>query len=323
MMPAASAGNGGRAPVWHIPHLVVRLRFSVRVPLALPPLFGSTFRGLLGAGLVALEKAAATPAVRTALSDLRRRLFEPAPRTGLAPFAGLARVPPPWRLLDVFDPHGCRLVPGDALGVRLVLVGDVADAAEPVIDALALAPRLHVAGVPGALALAGAEPMSGAVPVPKASRLRVILESPLRYRRNGQEVTPGRFDAFGFGAALVRRLGLLAAHYGGEPVDLHAALDACARTRLFGPDLVAWCSSRWSGRQQRRVPVKGLLGTFVLDTSDAPELQPALALGTRLGAGRAVTLGCGQFRLAETGRGSNHARRPDEASGGTADRVTD
>ncbi len=291
--------------MWHIPHLVVRLRFYVRVPLTLPPLFGSTFRGLLGAGLVALEETAATPAVRTTPSDLRRRLFEPAPRTKLAPFPGLARVPPPWRLLDVFDPHGRRLVPGDRLELRCVLIGEMADAVEPVIDALALAPRLHVAGVPGALALAGAEPMSGAVPAPTASRLQVILESPLRYRRDGREVGPGRFDTFGFGAALVHRLGLLAAHYGGEPVDLRPALDACARTRLFGPDLVTWCSSRWSGRQQRRVPVKGLLGTFVLDTSDAPELGPALALGTRLGAGRAATLGCGQFRLAEVGHGSD------------------
>ena len=284
-----------------ISQLRLELCFRAKRRLELPPLVGSALRGLLGSGLEKLEEAAATEAVRGRIARLRMLLFEPRPSGDARLLARLERVPAPWALRRVFRPQPHVLREGEPLGAELVLVGVAAAGAEIVADAFALAPVCGFLGRRDALELvAVTDHPPEPPPPPPPDRLRIELGSPLALVRDDKPVFPGRFDARTFAARAVHRLALLAHHYCGieRPVEFRPLFAAAARLRLFDPELSWYKLRRWSGRQEKHVPVAGLLGSFRLDLADAPELWPHLHLASRLGIGKNTTIGCGEFAIA-------------------------
>lgn len=145
-----------------------------------------------------------------------------------------------------------------------------------------------------------APPMPFAIP-PVPSGVRLRLETPLRLRLHGRELRPERFSLPLFVAALLRRQSLLHQCFGipaAAPTTAQAQqlIGHSERLRLSETSLRWESRQRWSSRQQRRIPIGGLLGGFRIDGELAP-LWPWLWRGQWLHLGKSAVMGLGCYRL--------------------------
>lgn len=129
----------------------------------------------------------------------------------------------------------------------------------------------------------------------------VHLESPLRLRVKHRELRPQDFSFPVFFAALLRRASLLTHGFG----DATQAPDAACARMLIGcaqglqletADLRWQAQRRWSSRQQRSMPMGGIVGRFTLRGDLAP-IWPWLWRGQWLHAGKGTVMGLGRYRL--------------------------
>ncbi|EAR23048.1 CRISPR system precrRNA processing endoribonuclease RAMP protein Cas6 [Nitrococcus mobilis] len=286
-----------------IPLLPMRLTFAPATPLRLPPYPGALWRGALGKAL--RELACITGAQACADCPVIRRcgyglLFETRGHAQAGGLAGhYAELPHPY----VVSP---RTDAGDtSVTLELTLIGAAARRHREVLDAAA---KLRLNGVP--LTLREARPLAinaaaktsfaAEIPQPPAAppRVRMILEHPLRLRRENRYLTAAEFDFATLFTALTRRVSMLHDLEAAAPLRAdYRGLAAAARAVRVNAVHLEWFDwARYSARQRRRIPMGGLIGELALSGEFAP-LWPWLWLGQWLHVGKGAVMGLGRYRL--------------------------
>lgn len=129
-------------------------------------------------------------------------------------------------------------------------------------------------------------------------RLTVQTLTPVRLKVRG---VPLR-DHLPFGAlirAALTRVSALSAVHGDGPLalDFYAAIDRAGGVRCIDTGADWWAARRYSSRQQRSVPIDGLVGRFVYE-GDIAEFLPLLATAQVVHVGNGTTFGLGMVRCA-------------------------
>lgn len=273
----------------------------------LPTYPGSVVRGALGAMLheqACLEHlTGAGRACRPGRKCAWGSLFESA-AGGKGPLAGQAQVPHPMALRVL-------LPAPNLLDVQLVLMGSGRNhvaVAGSCLDAAALK-GLGRGRVPALPVAAGPSPGEAAPgSCPSMARARLTWLTPLRLVSNGRALAASEVTAATLLGGLLRRASLLIQYHGepGPEPDMAVLSQWVRRSRLESASLRFEDGERYSARQQRAVPLGGLMGSVELDAASSNAFWPLLELGTRiqLGKGTVQGLGCYQLETAEvtTGR---------------------
>jgi hypothetical protein len=282
-----------------LPGSVGRRGLQVQPP-SRPVRPGFLVHSLLGMGL----RAVACPLQPRCEGSCRRlgecaygRLLEPQPARSGLPLSGVARAPVP---LAIDAPWGFHQ-PGEPLRFTVVLLGAAAALRDLVAEAISvgfakgIGPGLH----PVSVAALGWRDRRAAVPGGGGSgerRLRVALLSPLRLVRDKRELAT--FDL----GSLVRDVGFRLAvwghyHQGMEwPAPWRFLLEDAQDVRVAYSDVRLVSFHRYSGRQGRAIPLKGLLGTVVL-AGVSPDLALLLRAGEVCGIGKGASIGLGRLSV--------------------------
>ncbi len=127
----------------------------------------------------------------------------------------------------------------------------------------------------------------------------VQLHTPLRLRSNNRYVGVEQFGFAHLFSALMLRLSQLARFHGdGEPQADYAQLASLAREQGLIDTELRWQDwARYSSRQRTRMQMGGLLGQFTLTGEHLSAFWPWLWLGQYSHAGKACTMGLGQYRI--------------------------
>ncbi len=258
--------------------------------------WGSAWRGAFGWALkreVCVFDARRTRCARCVLRTgcAYARLFE-----GMQPTSARGRVAPYALFAEAKDGR---------MQVELALFApEAGDWRGALARALVRAGEKGVAGVRFALSevawLGGEgrwtpEPAAGWVPEAQSEgRVRVVMRSPLRCKRNGRLAGPGEMTPALWFAALRRRV-----------VALAEGIGEGARVRevLAGISMPEWREASWrwkelgrySNRQQAAMKIGGVLGSFAVEARGA--LATLLALGRFTHMGKLASMGLGRYAL--------------------------
>lgn len=125
------------------------------------------------------------------------------------------------------------------------------------------------------------------------------FETPLRLQHNGRALPPEKLQARTLLMALTRRASLLAEfHADGPLVGDFAALSAAAAD-IREEKSLSWLDwTRFSSRQQQKMSLGGVVGSWRLEGALAP-FVPFLQLGEWLHVGKEAAFGLGRYRLAD------------------------
>ena len=131
------------------------------------------------------------------------------------------------------------------------------------------------------------------------SALRVRLLSPLRIRSEGRHVQLGQFGFRAFAANVLRRVSLLTYFFGERPLETEfaALLQEAESARIEDAQLRWRDAVRHSSRQQARIPMGGIVGSFVVQGAAVAALWPCLWLGQWTHIGKGCTMGLGRYAL--------------------------
>ena len=134
-------------------------------------------------------------------------------------------------------------------------------------------------------------------PVPDAVRVRLI--SPLRIRRDERLVQPAGFHFRAFAANLLRRISLLTYFFGDAPLetDFAALLRRAEDVPTTNQNLRWQDWTRHSTRQNAKIRMGGLLGTFEVHAPELALFWPCLWLGQWTHIGKGCTMGLGRYVL--------------------------
>ncbi|MBU2571297.1 MAG: CRISPR system precrRNA processing endoribonuclease RAMP protein Cas6 [Gammaproteobacteria bacterium] len=140
------------------------------------------------------------------------------------------------------------------------------------------------------------------IPDPPES-ITISLETPLRIKQDGKNLTPDHFNFGAFFANLLRRQSMLSYFHTDTPLETdfagltkQASATHCTDTKLQWND---W--TRYSSRQQTEMNMGGLLGRFSLDMQGNNEaFWPYLWLGQWTHAGKATSMGLGAYTILPT-----------------------
>lgn len=296
-----------------IPLLPLRLYFRPSATVTLPDYPGSVWRGALGARL--RSDACITGAKTCEGCALRHRcaygrVFEPVPTVGMA---GLNKdyrdLPRPY----VISPRhaGGRYGRDADLPVDLVLAGRAIGDVVPLRRA---ARRLNIQGRSMQLrdtrvlsSADGVETASidevevrGAVPEPPPvpDRVRVVVEHPLRLRRDNRYLDAESLTAGFFVTTVIRRVSSLRDAVEAQPAPTdYAALAGQAESLRLERSRLRWFDwHRRSARQGKQVPMGGLIGEFEL-VGDLAPLWPWLWTGQWTHVGKGAVMGLGRYWL--------------------------
>lgn len=137
-----------------------------------------------------------------------------------------------------------------------------------------------------------------AVP-PAPERFRIRLLAPLRVRREQDLVEPHRLSFDEFAAALLRRLALLSQFHTDSPWRLdHAGLRSLAARSEVLEQSLSWQDwARYSSRQQRRIPMGGIVGHYCVCSRGLEPLWPFLWLGQWTHCGKGAVMGLGRYAV--------------------------
>jgi hypothetical protein len=304
-----------------LPYARLRLEVQVTSPLRLPEYAGSMLRGAFGGALRRLACMTRQPEC-TGCGLLRTCpyavLFETAPPPEGHVLQRFSEVPKPY----VIEPPawGARLMsPGQTFSFGLVLFGR-ALAQTPLAFLAwqrALARGIGPGDGRGRLLRVVHEAQDGerlvldvgqgiaeevradeppeAGPLPESVSLR--FDTPLRLQENGHALGAERVDARRLLMALARRASLLAEfHGGGAPGLDFTALAAHAATLAESRQLTWQDWTRYSSRQQQKMQLGGLVGSWTLSGDLAP-FWPLLQLGEFLHVGKEAAFGLGRYQL--------------------------
>jgi len=298
-----------------------RLECEVRTPLRLPDYAGSTLRGAFGGALRAascMTKQKLCDGCPLLATCPYAAIFETRPPAGGTTLQDFSQVPRPY----VIEPPnwGARdYAPGEALAFHLVLAGRALEQLPLLLWAFAralargigpgdgkaeLVRVVHV-GETETVVLAGPDEtvVAHAHAVPTGLTLAdeavtLHFETPLRLQRNGRALSARDCDAATLLKALVRRIALMHEFHAGGPLALDFKALAAAAHRIGERKDLRWRDwTRYSSRQQQKMALGGVVGTWTL-TGDLAPFLPFLHLGQWLHVGKEATFGLGGYRLA-------------------------
>ena len=298
-----------------------RFEFTVSQPLHLPDYAGSMLRGAFGHALRQLACITRQPDCTGCPMHAQcpyPAIFAPPPPSGHA-LQTFSSIPVPY----VIEPPewGRHTVhPGETLAFNMVLVGRALRELPLIILAWrrALARGIGASEATAELACvthgaSGNEiyrPQVGTIAAhtqeialddngTSLSEVTLCFRTPLRLQRNGHALPPDRLDVRTLLMALVRRASLLAEfHVGRALVDDFPALSArCAA--LGDTRQLVWRDwARYSSRQEQKMNLGGVVGTWILHGDLAP-FRTFLRLGEYVHVGKEASFGLGAYDLKE------------------------
>lgn len=306
---------------------VERFRFVCRArdEMRLPPYAGSALRGMFGHALKRTVCVMDPPECASCLiyrSCVYPYVFETPPPPGAQRMRKYPAAPHPFVVAPRFTPREV-MEAGAAFHFDVALVGRAIVHIPYVVHAF------RTAGVRGAggrgkfeveriiQCVDHAEDRwesvwnGGVFPKPQHTRIppappitsqRVTLRlvTPLRLVRNGSPIGP---DALAFADLfrhLLRRISLLAYFHGGTPLETDfARLSQASRgVRIEHRDLRWFDWSRYSSRQQKNVPMGGVVGHLTLDGDALAPYWPYIWFGQWTHAGKGASMGLGRYTAA-------------------------
>lgn len=305
----------------NLPLARYRLDFTVATPLHLPAYAGSTLRGAFGGALRATscmtkqKTCDGCPLLQTCPYAIVFETRPPADGHSLQKFTQVPHPyviePPQWGERDY--------APGEPLSFHLVLAGRAIDQLPLILwafvkgfargvgkgDGTARLSRVaHVAGREENVILDGPESsiVDHATAVPPAptfqgGAITLRLEPPLRLQRNGHPIDGRQLTPRDLLTALVRRVALITEFHGAGPLPLDFTALAKAAEGIGGEKDLRWQDwTRYSSRQQQKMALGGVVGTWTLRGELEPFL-PFLHLGQWLHVGKEATFGLGGYTM--------------------------
>ena len=153
----------------------------------------------------------------------------------------------------------------------------------------------------GSLSPVPARPPAPPPALPRTVRIRLL--TPLRVKRHGHFVGPPDFDFRALMGGLLRRLSLLTYFFGETPLETdfagllrHAESIPVTRCNLHWRE---W--TRYSSRQNEKLQMGGLVGSFELAGAALDRFWPLLWLGQWTHAGKGCSMGLGRYVLEPLG----------------------
>lgn len=296
-----------------------RIEAITETPLSLPFYAGSMLRGAFGHALrdvACLTRHASCTGCPHTVECAYARVFEPT----LLPGNARHDTPTPC-VVEPPQPGERRLATGEPLSFDFVLFGPALEELPRVLLAWQRALR-HGLGAGRARCrpaqVCWLDPVSGQAfdvldgqgcLLPHDARVRfdrvssrkgqavLDFQTPLRLQRRGEQLVPEQLRARDVLETLVRRLQSVATACGVDPGlgntrDLGELADAVALSH----DLRWMDWDRYSTRQQRGMPLGGMVGTCAL-RGDLTPFTLALEAGQWLHIGKNAVFGLGQYRL--------------------------
>ena len=147
----------------------------------------------------------------------------------------------------------------------------------------------------GLQALAAVVPAIPAAP----AAVRVAFHTPYRATHDNRLVHEGRFGFQAFMVGLIRRVSLLhSQHADADLVADFKGLSELASQVAMSEQALRWYEwARYSNRQQTKVQMGGLLGSFVVSGDALAVFWPWLWLGQWVHAGKGAVMGMGGYTL--------------------------
>lgn len=139
--------------------------------------------------------------------------------------------------------------------------------------------------------------------------LSVELLTPCRLQVDGRVLNPGQISPRAWLMALARRVSHLTQAYGtgANALRLSALAEAAQSSKFNHADLRWRDWHRYSSRQQRVMPMGGIVGRVQL-TGPLAGFMPLLELGQRINIGKHASFGLGAYRHRELPATEAHAR---------------
>jgi hypothetical protein len=160
----------------------------------------------------------------------------------------------------------------------------VGDDVMPILDGPGGSVAAHEAVVPPAPALAG-------------DTLTLHFEAPLRLQTNGRRATAEEFTQRKLLTTLIRRIALIHEFHGAGALPLDFKALAAQADGLGSEKNLKWRDwTRFSSRQQQKLDLGGVVGTWTL-TGDLSPFLPFLHLGQWLHVGKEAVFGLGAYRM--------------------------
>jgi len=297
---------------------------QVSTPLRLPDYAGSALRGAFGHALRQLacmtrqKECNGCPLITTCPYPA---IFSPLPPPAHS-LQNFSAIPVPY-IIEAPEGGARTLTAGDIFAFNVVLIGSALKELPLIIlawrRALArgigagfgsaeLIRVLHcnAAGEteihrPESGAIAGHKPYIPVTPAAKnsseVSRTTLHIYTPLRLQHQGCAIRPDKLDARTLLMAMIRRANLLAEFHGAGALTrdfsplYHAAAEISDDKQLTWQD---W--ARYSSRQQQKMTLGGVMGTWSLEGKLAA-FMPYLELGQWLHVGKEASFGLGGYRL--------------------------
>lgn len=296
-----------------------RAVFRADSSVHLPPYPGSAWRGAFGH---ALKRAlCVTRAPVCAECALWRAcgyayVFETPPPAHTEKMRKYSAAPHPFVLS--LDLQGDTLAPGATYELGFTLIGRGNQHLPYMLHALAQAGAQGIGQGRGRLSLERVEqldtgwtaiyrpgercePRPIVIPAIPAvpSRARLVLETPLRLKREAGIVGARDFSFGALFANLLRRISMLTYFHTDTPLETDfAALTRAAREVTHAEASLRWFDwTRYSSRQKREMALGGLLGEVTLDGALIEPFWPYLWLGQYVHAGAVTSMGLGRYRI--------------------------
>lgn len=304
---------------------VARYRFAFRAltSIQFPAYAGSTWRGAFGHALRHTVCITREPDCRNCLlwrSCVYSQVFEtPA---GHEPLLQKVSAAPHPYIMQPLATSGRQYAPGESFVLHLTLLGAAIAHLPYLIHAMRQVGERGIGKGDGRYALeavaqetvAGSDvwqtihtpggslqALPGSVPLipPLPEQVRVVLQTPLRLLQEGTPIRSGRFNFQLFMNTVMRRISLLHAYHAGVelPGDFKALSQQAAGVALHAVDLHWHEWSRYSNRQQNKVQMGGLVGSFALVGAGLEDFWPWLWLGQWVHAGKGAVMGMGEYAL--------------------------
>ncbi len=300
-----------------------RVAFQAETVVRFPAYAGSTWRGAFGH---ALRRAVCVTRAPTCTDCLLRRacvysyVFEtPAGQQPL--LEKIDSAPHPF-ILHPLATSGAQYARGETLYLGLSLFGRAIAHLPYVIHALQQAGAHGIGQADGRLRLLAVEQeactgqgvwqtiyqagaalqalpvlMPGLPPVPE--QVVVRWQTPYRAVQQGRLLRAGQFGFAVFFTQLMRRISLLQALHGAEPLtlDFKTLSQQASQVQAQNSQLHWYDWARYSNRQQSLVQMGGLLGEFTLEAEQLAVFWPWLWLGQWTHVGKGAVMGLGEYSL--------------------------
>jgi hypothetical protein len=297
-----------------------RLTFHPRETLRFQAHAGSAWRGAFGRALKRTVCVTRAPRCEGCLlfhSCPYPYLFETPPPQGAAKMRRYSAVPHPF----VIAPLAAGVsAPGQDYALGLALFGRANQYLPYVVHALSQAAHEGIGSARTALDLAEvrqqestggwariyscegtlcARPPFVPEPPPLPLAVAIKIETPLRLKRENDNITSETFRFVDLFSSLLRRISMLTYFHTDTPLETDfAGITAAARAvPIAGHDLRWEDWTRYSSRQETLMQLGGLVGTLRLEGSDLAPFWPYLWLGQWTHAGKATSMGLGAYRI--------------------------